>query len=281
MSLRLVDVHKRYVGGKRVLRGLSFSVERGQTYALIGPNGAGKSTTIKCIIGASRTDSGAISFEGRPIPELKERRGLAYLPEALVPPRTATMEEYLDAVAVLKDLPAADGRVRYRELSERLGLTGVLKKRIATFSKGMRKKVSLIQAFLGSSELMILDEPTSDLDPVARRCALTLIGERAAEGSAILLTSHILTDLERVCKRAGLLLGGAMTNEIDVAYYKRNRLSARIRLEAEVGDASVELELGGPKARLDGEYRLKDLVYDTVDLEDWYHDGLGGAGGKA
>lgn len=72
-----------------------------------------------------------------------------------------------------------------------------------------------------------------------------------------------------------------MTNEIDVAYYKRNRLSARIRLEAEVGDASVELELGGPKARLDGEYRLKDVVYDTVDLEDWYHDGLGGAGGKA
>ncbi|MBN1519664.1 MAG: ABC transporter ATP-binding protein [Spirochaetales bacterium] len=281
MSLVIDTLRKAYDRRSPVLKGLSLEIGPAKAYALIGPNGAGKSTTIKAIIGSITVDSGSVRFAGMHLGQLKKRRGLSYLPEVLAPPRNLALSEYLDAMAELKGLAAGAAKTEYTRMAGELGIEGALKARISTFSKGMRKKAGLIQAFLGSPELIILDEPTSDLDPVARRVALDMVKAKLEAGSAVLMTSHILTDLERVCHKAGLLKDGVVSNEIVVGDYKRASRNATVTLERRGGSETEKLEclkLGGPEVRLDGAYRLADVDYATADLEDWYHAGLGERG---
>ena len=274
MSLHVEHVHKSYSPGKKVLNDLSLSLVSGETYALVGPNGAGKSTTIKCIIGAVSPQEGRLLYNNKSLDHLKESKGLSYLPESLILPRSSTMQEYLSAVALLKGIPEIQARELLQELAKKLDMDKVLNKRIGTFSKGMRKKVGVIQAFLGKAELIILDEPTSDLDPVARRAVLSLVADAKAGGTSVLMTSHILTDLERVCDRAGLLYGGRLVSEIVLAEYRRDSRVASARLENLERGATLTLALGNDCEIAEGRYRFADLDYATRDLEDWYHDCL-------
>ncbi|MBI5835271.1 MAG: ABC transporter ATP-binding protein [Armatimonadetes bacterium] len=184
---------------------VSFEVGRGEVVGLLGPNGAGKSTTVKLLLGLLRPTAGAARILGQPPDSRAARAAVGYLPEEtrLYPHLTATetLAFFAQVAGVKADLPA---------LLARVGLTGAAHRRVGEYSKGMNRRLGLAQALLGSPELLVLDEPTSGLDPLGRRDVKQLIGELAAGGTTILLSSHLLAEVEDVCDRVLILCGGRL-----------------------------------------------------------------------
>lgn len=192
--------------GFKALTDVSLRVEPGERVALLGHNGAGKSTLMKVILGLIAPDSGDISVCGAPPGKAHARSQVAYLPENVAFHSALTGLEQITYYMRLRNL-APTGAM---ELLERVGLGFAAKRRIGTYSKGMRQRVGLAQALIGHPNLLVLDEPTSGLDPVSRRDFYELLDGLAAEGAAILLSSHALTEVEARTDRLFILSGGRM-----------------------------------------------------------------------
>lgn len=196
-------------GGVKALSDVSLHVAPGERVALLGHNGAGKSTLMKVILGLVAADSGEISVCGAAPGNTKARSKVAYLPENATFHSALTGLEQITYYMRLRGENTSGAMA----LLDRVGLGIAAKRRIGTYSKGMRQRVGLAQALIGHPSLLVLDEPTSGLDPVSRRDFYDLLDALAADGAAILLSSHALTEVEARTDRLLILSGGRMVAE--------------------------------------------------------------------
>ncbi len=197
-------LEKRF-GALQVLRGLDLNIGSGRVTAVVGPNGAGKTTLIKIILGLTRADSGSIHIDGRPIDACDEYRSrIGYMPQIGRFPENLSA---LDLVALLRDLRAGEGSVD-DELVDRLRLGGELRKPIRTLSGGTRQKVNAVLALLFRPDILILDEPTVGLDPISSGIVKDRILAERGAGRTVVLTSHIMSDLEELADDVAFLADG-------------------------------------------------------------------------
>lgn len=200
---------------KRVeaVREVSFEVQQGEIFGFLGPNGAGKTTTMKMLMGLVFPDRGQARVLGRPVADREAKRRLGYLPETPYFYEYLTAEEFLDFVGRLVGLSGAKTRQRRDELLGRVGLEHARGRPLRKFSKGMLQRVGIAQALMGDPELVILDEPMTGLDPLGRKDVRDLMVSLKREGKTIFFSTHILPDVEMICDRVALVVGGRTVSQ--------------------------------------------------------------------
>jgi ABC-2 type transport system ATP-binding protein len=204
-ALAVTDLRKRY-GANEALRGVSLEVGEGELVGLLGPNGAGKSTLVKIACGLVRASGGDAVVAGRPAGSAEANRALGYLAELFRFPDWLSADELL---TLHQRLAASDGGARERgELLELVGLAEVAERRVGAMSKGMQQRLGIAQAMIGGPRLLLLDEPTSALDPAGRRTVRELLETLRSRGVAVLLNSHLLSEVELVCDRVAIIARG-------------------------------------------------------------------------
>lgn len=208
LVLRVQDLCVRY-GATQVVHNVSFDVRAGEIFGLIGLNGAGKTTTIKTLIGLRAPDLGTASLAGGDPSDPAVRRSLAYLPERFDPPWFLTGFEFLRFSLRLYGQVAEERAVL--SAVESLALDPAsLRRRVQTLSKGMRQKLGLLATVLTGAPVLVLDEPMSGLDPLARVRVKTLLADCRAQGRTVFLSSHILSDMAELCDRVAVLHQGRL-----------------------------------------------------------------------
>lgn len=257
-TLDIANLTKTFDGVKAV-SDVSLSVSRGERVALLGHNGAGKSTLMKIILGLISADEGRINVCGSAPGGAAARAKVAYLPE------NATFHSALTGLEQIAFYMRLRGESPKGAMAllERVGLAHAARRRIGTYSKGMRQRVGLAQALIGQPSLLVLDEPTSGLDPVSRRDFYELLDGLAAEGAAILLSSHALTEVEARTDRLLILSGGQMVAEGTLnALRRKAALPVAIQVSA-VNGYDVDLLKAFPDA-----IKLGNTVRLTCDQDD-------------
>ncbi len=214
--MQAIGLAKTYFApfGRRVheaLRGVDLAVEAGTAFGLIGPNGAGKTTFVKSLLGVVRPTSGTVRLLGGDPSDPRVRSRVGYLPERLQLPPAWNAAEVLGSVARLKRVRRPAPSIE--RLLETLGLAADAGRRVGAYSKGMRQRLGLACALLGEPDLLVLDEPTDGLDPLARVEVRGLLGREVARGATLFLNSHLLSETERVCTRIGILVEGRVVRE--------------------------------------------------------------------
>jgi ABC-2 type transport system ATP-binding protein len=198
-------LRKRY-GATEALRGVSLEVAEGEIVALLGPNGAGKSTLAKIACGLVRASGGEARVVGHAAGSLPARAAIGYLAELFRFPAWASAEEVLRLHQRLAG--SRGGAAERAELLELVGLREASARRVSEMSKGMQQRLGIAQALVGEPRLLLLDEPTSALDPAGRRVVRELLAEVRSRGISVLLSSHLLGEVERVCDRVAILVHG-------------------------------------------------------------------------
>jgi len=200
-----IDTLTKNFGAVRALDGLNLRVERGEVHGFLGPNGAGKSTTIRILLGLVRADSGVVRLLGGDpwTDAVALHRHIAYVPGDVTLWPTLTGGETIDLLARMR---GGIDEKRRAELTERFDLDPTKKTR--TYSKGNRQKVSLVSAFASNADLLLLDEPSSGLDPLMENIFQQCVAEAAGRGTTVLLSSHILAETERLCQRVTIIRAG-------------------------------------------------------------------------
>ena len=258
LVIRVEQLAKTFVVGFRrrqvpAVRGVSFTVERGEIFGFVGPNGAGKTTTIKMLMGLIFPSSGQLEVLGHPVPSLAAKRRLGFLPEQPYFYEHLSGAELLDLMGSLCEVPRPLRRQRAAALLEQVGIAGAAKRPLRKYSKGMLQRLGLAQALINDPELVVLDEPMSGLDPIGRKEIRDLIAGLKRQGKTVFFSTHILSDVELLCDRCAIIVGGAIQ---DVGPL-RQLLSPRL-LHTEVvlerGGCQEELRLP-PEADVDGALR--------------------------
>lgn len=192
----------------RAVDGISFTIQRGEVFGLLGPNGSGKSTAIKMMLGLLFPSSGTLSVFGEPPRDVQTKHRIGYLPEESYLYPYLTAEETLQFYANLFALPKAETEKRIEQLLGMIGLQHARHRKVGDFSKGMMRRIGLAQSIINDPDLVILDEPTSGLDPIGIRQVKDLILHLSSRGKTVLLSSHLLADVEDVCDRIAILYNG-------------------------------------------------------------------------
>jgi ABC-2 type transport system ATP-binding protein len=282
------DLSKRY-GATLALDALSLSLERGEVFGFLGPNGAGKTTTIRLLLDLIRPTRGEVRLFGRAAGDPAARAGVGFLPDepALDPGLTGRQTlRFFDALRPAGAPPVLPAR--RAELCDRLGLTGPdLDRRVRDDSRGTRQKLALAAALQRDPDLLILDEPTTGLDPLVRDAVLELLREAGRRGRTVFHSSHVLSEVERSCTRVGVVRAGRLvaTEAID-DLRRRSVRRMVVRFEGEVpldelrlpgievveaatGRAVLRVE-GTPDALLKGlaRHRVAELAFPEPDLEE-------------
>jgi ABC-2 type transport system ATP-binding protein len=276
---------KRY-GRVNALEDLSLRVEAGEVFGFLGPNGAGKTTTIRLVLGLLRASAGTAAVLGRPVKPGRAawRADIGYLPGELALWPDLTGERTLDLLAALSGRPAK----RRSELVRRLGLgADDLRRRVGTYSDGMKQKIGIAQAMQCAPPLLLLDEPTKGLDPLMQQAFYELLGEAREAGATIFFSSHVLSEVERICDRVAMLRAGRLvgldTIE-DVRRGQRRRVVAEFTEDVSAGALATfgTMVVASPRrlemlvARKDlpalvarlGMLPLADLVIESPGLEE-------------
>ena len=201
---------KKY-GGHLAVDDVSFTVEDGQIYGLLGPNGAGKSTIMNILTGYLSATSGQVTVAGHPLPEEADeaKACVGYLPEQPPLYPEMTVGEYLNFVAELKKVPRAQRKEQVLRAARQTGLEKVLPRLIRSLSKGYKQRVGIAQALLGSSKIIILDEPTVGLDP-AQVIEMRKLIRELGKAHTVILSSHILSEVQAVCQQVLILSKGKL-----------------------------------------------------------------------
>lgn len=197
----------------RAVENVDLEVFRGQIYGLLGPNGSGKSTTIKMLLGLLQPTSGRISVLGKRPRDVAIKRNIGYLPEESYLYRFLSGRETLEYYGRLFRLERRARRERIDMLLDMVGLEAVQHRPVGEYSKGMQRRIGLAQSLINDPQLLILDEPTSGMDPVGARQIKDLIATLAARGKTVLLCSHLLSDVEDLCDRVAIMFGGRVRAE--------------------------------------------------------------------
>lgn len=233
--LQIKGLTKRF-GDKEVLKGLDLSVPQGSVFGFIGQNGAGKTTTMKTVLGLLKADSGCLTVAGEKVVygETATNRFIGYLPDVPEFYSFMTPTEYLTFCGEITGMNKAELRTRTGELLEMVGLSGETR-RIRGFSRGMKQRLGIAQALLGRPRLLICDEPTSALDPVGRKEILDIL-LAVREQTTVLFSTHILSDVERICTDVAFLHNGTIhmqgpLEDIRAKYRTENYLLETVRDE--------------------------------------------------
>ena len=219
-ALSARGLEKRY-GTTTALAGVDVEVGEGELVGLLGPNGAGKSTLVKIACGLVRPTRGEAEVCGARAGSLEARRRLGYLAELFRFPGWYSADELLELHQRLAG--SSGGAAERGELLELVGLADARTRRVEEMSKGMQQRLGIAQALIGKPPLLLLDEPTSALDPVGRRTVRLLLEELRQRGVSVLLNSHLLSEIELVCDRVVILLGGKVVAEGSPAELGRAR----------------------------------------------------------
>ncbi|MBK6554482.1 MAG: ATP-binding cassette domain-containing protein [Rhodocyclaceae bacterium] len=212
--LEVRDLRKRY-GDREVVAGISFALAKGECFGLLGPNGAGKTTTLRCCLGLVAPDGGSIAMVGEPVPararEARERVGVVPQFDNLDPDFSAA--ENLLVFGRYFGLDDITIRARIPGLLEFAGLTSKTGANIRTLSGGMKRRLTLARALINDPDLLVLDEPTTGLDPQARHLIWERLQGLLADGKTILLTTHFMEEAERLCGRLAIMDNGRIIAE--------------------------------------------------------------------
>jgi len=195
------------------LHDLNLEIAPGEVYGLLGPNGSGKSTTLKIILGLISPTRGSVTIFGRDNSVVAARREIGFLPENAYFHKFLTGAETLRFHAKLSGLRGGETTARVKELLATVGLTGARDARLSTYSKGMLQRIGLAQALIHNPKLLVLDEPTAGVDPAGSRDIQDLIASLKNRGTTVLLSSHLLTQVQEVCDRIGILHRGRLLRE--------------------------------------------------------------------
>ena len=211
--VQIFNLHKTFHTGffrKRVdaVKGVSFEVERGEIFGLLGPNGAGKTTTLKVMMGLIKPSRGKVRIFGLDGRKPAARTKVGFLPENPYFHEYLTPRELLDFYGDLCGMKKKDIRERRNLLIDQMGLNDAASRPLRKFSKGMLQRVGLAQAMISEPDLLVLDEPMGGLDPIGRKFVADLLADLNEKGTTILFSSHILSDVERLCKRVVILNKG-------------------------------------------------------------------------
>ena len=207
---RISKTFKKSFARRRALEDLSLSVNEGEVFGFLGPNGAGKSTAIKILMNFIRPDSGEVRIKDIPITLPRARRHIGFLPE------NPCFYDHLTAAELLRFIGTTSGMApkkideRTDQLLEALKLGHAKHQAIRTYSKGMTQRIGLAMAMIHDPDIYILDEPMSGLDPLGRRLVADLIQDLGRAGKTVFFSSHILSDIERLCDRVGILHQGSL-----------------------------------------------------------------------
>jgi ABC-2 type transport system ATP-binding protein len=273
-ALAVRGLAKRY-GSIEALRGVDLEVAEGELVGLLGPNGAGKSTLTKIACGLVRPSSGRVEVGGAPAGALEARRRLGYLAELFRFPGWTSADELLLLHQRLSG--STGGGAERTELLELVGLREARTRRVEAMSKGMQQRLGIAQALVGSPQVLLLDEPTSALDPVGRRVVRTLLEELRRRGVSVLLNSHLLSEVELVCDRVVILLGGRVVAAGTPAELAKPR---GIEIETERGRRVVDGGRDDVPRVVEELVRGGERVFEarvlTSTLEEVYLEAVGG-----
>jgi ABC-2 type transport system ATP-binding protein len=258
---------------KVALKPLDLEIRRGEIFGLLGPNGSGKTTTMKLLLGLIFPTSGEAFVFGKEATDVSKNERIGYLPEESYLYKFLDAEETLDFYGRLFDMPPDERKRRAAALIKRVGLERDRKRQLREYSKGMTRRIGVAQALINDPELVILDEPTSGLDPIGTREMKDLIIELREKGKTVIMSSHLLADVEDVCDRIAVLHQGELKElgrvddllrVTDVTQIRAKGLSAAATEEIrEVlrRHGGEDVEIGNPRTTL--EDLFLDVVRDT------------------
>ncbi len=243
---KLTKIYKRSHLGRTKeslgLSDLSLEIRQGEVFGLLGLNGSGKTTTIKLLLGLLRPTKGKVEVMGRRMPDLSALTKIGYLPEAAYINKYLTGREALRTFAKLSRMPRAGREERINDILEKVGLSKSADRRISDYSKGMMQRVSMGQALVHNPDILIMDEPVTGLDPLAIQELRQLILWLKSQGKTVLLSSHNISEVERVCDRIGILAAGHLTTVMENTDWK----GKEGKLEEVFASSVVRTESIGP-----------------------------------
>lgn len=257
--LEIKNISKSF-NGNLVLDNVSFKVEDGEIYGLIGANGAGKTTLFNIITRILQEDNGEVLVDGKKISFVNDIAGkIGYIIDIPAFFDYMTAGEYLEFIASPLNLGKAEFETRARQVLNQVGLSEVYNKRLKQFSRGMRQRMGIASGLIGNAKIIIMDEPSSALDPAGRHDVLKIIENLKNEGKTIILSTHILSDVEKVCDRLGILSGHKIVtqgtvyeilhkyqdNEISVTCSHENALKIKEYAQKLQGFTGAELKNRG------------------------------------
>lgn len=222
---------------KRALTGLDFQVNEGEVFGIVGPNGAGKSTALKILMGFVRADKGTVDLNGYSPTDPTSHTFVGFLPENPCLYEHLTITDHLKFCARVNGYNSRESVQRIHDILDLVDLSHSAKISIKRFSKGMTQRAALACALFHEPEILILDEPMSGLDPLGRQLVIEIIREYNRKGHTILFCSHILTDVERICDRIGIMCNGKLASII-----KPEELDQDIHSQMDDGEIQTPLE---------------------------------------
>ena len=264
-AIRTTGLTKMF-GAQAAVDGLDLLVPAGSVYGFLGPNGSGKTTTIRMLLGLVAATSGEIEVLGRPMPH----DGADVLPRVGALVEGPAFHPYLSGEANLRRLDAADAladpgttTARVGAALERVGLTAARGKKFRAYSLGMKQRLAIAGALLAARELLVLDEPTNGLDPQGTREVRHLIADLAAEGTTVLVSSHLLSEIEMACTHIGIMRAGRLVRQGSAAEIGADSEPVVVLTTPDPGPATQVLTRSGLSPRAEGE-RVQAPLGDAV-----------------
>lgn len=251
----------------RAVNDISFDIQRGEVFGLLGPNGSGKSTTIKMMLGLLHPTRGHLQILGRSPRDVKTKARVGYLPEESYLYPYLTSEETLHFFGRLFDLSRQERAARIEQLLQMIGMQHARHRIVGEFSKGMARRIGLAQALINDPDLIILDEPTAGLDPLGCRQVKNLIQNLAQRGKTVLLSSHLLADVEDVCDRIAILYNGRIQAMGPIHELLEQRHRYRLTLPPDLPPDQLQSVLQSARDLLGAE---PDIDHPRVDLEAFF-----------
>jgi ABC-2 type transport system ATP-binding protein len=227
--ISVINLTKKYKNRKQpAVDDISFDIRRGEFHVFIGANGAGKTTTIKAIVGAYANYSGEILIGGHKNSTVAAKRKIGYVPEVAIFPKEFTTKNYLESMSIMSGLSKEEAKLFSVETLEKMNMLDLINKKPSTFSSGQKKKILLAQAMVHNPDILIMDEPAANLDPLARQELFNVLNQYKDEGKSIFISSHILSEVDKYADTATILDGGKIvfhgrldgTQNLDELYSK-------------------------------------------------------------
>jgi len=228
--IEVKNIYKSF-SNNEVLKGVSFSISKGEIYGLVGKNGAGKTTLMNIMAGLSSADSGQCLVDGKGITPRSQNIRVGYLPDLPSFFDYLTTGEFIDYLLMHKEKDRQKYLLNLVELEDNL--------KISTLSRGMRQRLGIAAAIVNDPDVLLLDEPTSALDPSGRMDVMRILSDLKNTGKSIILSTHILTDMERICDKVGFLTDGIIKREIKVRDLDRASEYIRVSFEGNSVDSKV------------------------------------------